>query len=90
MESGQTFTRIKIHCENMDLAADVVQDISKYFKWAELESEADFPCEFEKFEQVVRAISDCNTARVNITADMADDSQKIKVFLIKFTNKIID
>ncbi len=52
IESGQAFTRVKVYCENMDLAADVVQDMAKYFKWEELDSEAEFAAEFEKFEQV--------------------------------------
>lgn len=52
IESGQAFTRVKIFCENMDLAADVVQDMAKYFKWEELDSEAEFAGEFEKFDQV--------------------------------------
>jgi len=83
IESGQAYTRVKIFCENMELAADVVQDMAKYFKWEELESEADFACEYEKFEQVLKTISDCNSARVNLTADMADDAQKIKALIIR-------
>ena len=29
--------------------------------------------------QVVRKVADCNAARVSLAADMADDSQRIKV-----------
>lgn len=36
----------------MDLAAEVVQDIARYFKLEELESEADFPAELRVFEEV--------------------------------------
>lgn len=60
IESGQAFTRVKVFCENMDLAADVVQDMAKYFKWEELESEAEFAAEFEKFEQVCCLLALCN------------------------------
>lgn len=30
-------------------------------------------------DQVVRRVADCNAARVGLAADMADDSQRIKV-----------
>lgn len=63
----------------MDLAADVVQDMAKFFKWNELDSEADFPTEFDLFQEVITTVAECNAARMNLTADMADDSQRIKV-----------
>lgn len=51
-EAGQGVTKIKISCDNIELAADIIQDLSKFFEWDELESEADFPAEFEKFDVV--------------------------------------
>jgi hypothetical protein len=51
-EAGQGVTKVKISCDNIELAADIIQDLSKYFNWDELESEADFPSEFEKFDVV--------------------------------------
>ena len=51
-ESGQGLTKVKINCDNMELVADIMQDLAKYMKWDELDSEADFPAEFEKFEEV--------------------------------------
>jgi lactate dehydrogenase-like 2-hydroxyacid dehydrogenase len=81
-EAGQTWTRVSVHSDNMELVADVVQDLAKYFKWTELESQADFPAEFEVFQQVVSSVAECNAARMNLTADMADDAQRIKVCLV--------
>jgi plasmid replication initiation protein len=52
---------------------------TQYFNIDELESTADFPVEFQKFEEVIKCVSDCNAARMNLSADMADDSQRIKV-----------
>ena len=47
--------KIKIQCDSMELAADVVQDLAKFFKISDtLESRADFPVELKKFEEVRR------------------------------------
>lgn len=51
-ETGQTWTRVKVHCDSVELAADILQDMAKFFNWTELESDADFPDEFEAFQQV--------------------------------------
>lgn len=85
-EAGQTFTKVRLQCESMDLAADVVQDMAKFFKWNELDSEADFPTEFDAFQEVITTVAECNAARMNLTADMADDSQRIKVSNYLFIN----
>lgn len=82
-ESGQGLTKVKINCDNMELAADIMQDLAKYMKWDELDSEADFPAEFEKFEEVLKTVAECNTQRINLTADMADESQRIKALVIR-------
>lgn len=52
-EGGQSYLRIRLQCNSMDLAAELVQDLAKYFKLEELESEADFPAEFREFEEVI-------------------------------------
>jgi hypothetical protein len=78
-EFGQSHLRLRIQCDSMDLAGELVQDMVKYFKIDELESVTDFPQEYQKFEEVLKRVADCNAARMNLAADMADDSQRIKV-----------
>jgi hypothetical protein len=51
-EGGQSHLRIRLQCQSMDLAAELVQDLARYFKLEELESEADFPAELQAFEEV--------------------------------------
>lgn len=51
-EGGQSHLHIKLKCESMDLAAELVQDLARYFKLEELESEANFPAELQLFEEV--------------------------------------
>lgn len=70
---------MRLQCESIDLAADVMQDMAKFFKWNELDSEAEFTTEFDAFQEVITTVAECNAARMNLTADMADDSQRIKV-----------
>jgi hypothetical protein len=64
----------------MELAADIVQDISKFFKIMELESAVNFPQEMEAFEEVLKRVAEYNALRVRMSADMADDSQRVKVY----------
>jgi hypothetical protein len=78
-EFGQSHLRVRIQCDSMDLAGELLQDMVKYFKIDELESVADFPQEYQKFEEVLKRVADCNAARMSLAADMADDSQRIKV-----------
>lgn len=82
-ENGQMMTRIRIQCESMELAGDVVQDMAKYFGWTELSSETDFPNEWSILEEVLERVNACNAARTSLTADMADDSARIKALIIR-------
>lgn len=56
-EGGQSYLRVRLQCNSMDLAAELIQDLAKYFKLEELESEADFPAEFREFEEVMPFLS---------------------------------
>lgn len=66
----------------MELAGDVVQDIAKFFKITELESAVNFPQELEAFEEVLKRVAEYNALRVRMSADMADDSQRVKVIVL--------
>jgi hypothetical protein len=44
--------QLRVLCDSMELAADIVQDLAKFFKIAELDSEADFPADIARFEEV--------------------------------------
>ena len=53
VEKNGGLLKMKIQCDSMELAADVVQDLAKFFKISDsLESRADFPVELKKFEEV--------------------------------------
>ena len=55
-DDGKPGLRVRIRCDDMDLAADVIQDLARYFKIGELDAEADFPEDLAKFEEVVHQV----------------------------------
>jgi hypothetical protein len=46
---------IRIRCNSMSLAADLIQDLAKHFGVSDLSTEADFPTEFAEFGEVSRS-----------------------------------
>eukprot|EP00604_Paraphysomonas_vestita_P000668 CAMPEP_0174824826 /NCGR_PEP_ID=MMETSP1107-20130205/38413_1 /TAXON_ID=36770 /ORGANISM="Paraphysomonas vestita, Strain GFlagA" /LENGTH=217 /DNA_ID=CAMNT_0016054201 /DNA_START=1603 /DNA_END=2256 /DNA_ORIENTATION=- len=74
---------VQVRCDNMELAGDVVQDIAKFFKITELESAVNFPQELEAFEEVLKRVAEYNALRVRMSADMADDSQRVKALIVR-------
>jgi hypothetical protein len=81
VSSGRT-TRVQVQCDSMEVCADVVQDLAKYCKIDDLDTAADFPKEYKRFEAVLATVEDANASRVRLAADMADDSQRVKVVLM--------
>jgi len=74
---------VQVRCDNMELAADVVQDIAKFFKISELDSFVEFPQEMEQLEDVLRRVAEFNALRIRMAADMADDSQRVKALIVR-------
>lgn len=78
-EGGQSQCKVRVQSDSMDLASELVQDLCRFLGAQELEAEADFPAELGQFEEVLKVVADCNDARIRLAADMADDSQRVKV-----------
>jgi hypothetical protein len=55
-EGEESCLIVKILCERIELASEIIQDIAKYFKITELDSEADFPNEMLDFEEVTNQV----------------------------------
>merc|ERR1711879_37333 len=49
----------------------------------ELESQANFPEEMEKFRSVLMKVDEYNSVRLKLTAEMADSSNLVKAFIVK-------
>ena len=79
-EAGGT---LHILTEDMDLAGEVLQDLSAALQVVELESLAEFPSEMEAFRGVLLRVDEFNAARLQMTAEMADQSNSAKGLVIK-------
>ena len=75
--------RVTLRCNDMTLAGELIQDIGRFFKLDHLDSSATFPQEMEDFRRVLKTVEVCNAARSHLTADMADESQRLKALVIK-------
>lgn len=73
----------QVRCDDMDLASEVVQDLAAFFKLTELESVVNFPSEMTKFEAVLKDVAEFNSLRIRMSADMADDSQRVKALVVR-------
>jgi hypothetical protein len=58
VNSVESSLSIQIKCDEMDLTADIVQDMAKFFKINELQSTVNFPQEMIIFEEVCLVIFD--------------------------------
>lgn len=50
--TGKSILAVRFRCNNMELAAELVQDLAKFLGLSDLESEADFPEDLALFEEV--------------------------------------
>eukprot|EP00606_Chrysophyceae_sp_TOSAG23-5_P001562 GSChrysophyteH2.ASY1.ANO1.604.1 assembled CDS len=74
---------VSVHCDSMEIASEVVQDIVRHFQITELQCNASFPGEMEYFQVVLQRVADYNASRVRLSADMADDVQRIKALVVR-------
>ena len=75
--------KIIFQCDNMEVVADLLQDLCTFLQVNELESVADFPVEMETFRAVLARVDDSNAIRLKLTAEMADSSHMVKTMVIK-------
>ena len=78
-----TSSYVLIETPDLTLAAELVQDICSYLQLEELESNADFPAEMERFQQVMTHVDEFNATRLKLTAEMADNSNHVKNLIIR-------
>mmetsp|Transcript_41527 Transcript_41527/g.81439 ORF Transcript_41527/g.81439 Transcript_41527/m.81439 type:complete len:719 (+) Transcript_41527:72-2228(+) len=76
-------SKVTIKTDNMELAGDIVQDMCKYLKIADLESVADFQTDMANFRAVLTEVEQYNAIRLRLSADIADTSNLVKTLVIK-------
>lgn len=57
--------------------------MSKFLEVSELASQANYQQELEAFQKIIDIVNECNTSRIQLAADMADDSQVMKTLIIR-------
>ncbi|TMW68821.1 hypothetical protein Poli38472_006289 [Pythium oligandrum] len=72
-----------IRTDDMQLAAELVQDMCTHLAWRELESLADFPRQMDEFKNLLLRVDECNAIRLKLTGEMADDSNQVKNLVIR-------
>ncbi|KAL4450366.1 hypothetical protein ABPG74_009072 [Tetrahymena malaccensis] len=80
---NQVRATVQIKCDDIEVAGDLIQDMCQYNNITELESQGQFPKEMEKFKEVLHKVEQYSSARMNITADIADSVQMVKTFIVK-------
>lgn len=74
---------VRIRCDSMELAGDAVQDLCRFLQVDALESTAHFPREMEDLRRRMEGVANYNGLRQQLTADMADSSQRVKAFVVR-------
>ena len=74
---------LKVSTNTIDLAGEIIQDLSKFFGIQELNSKADFPSEISKIKDILEKIDDFNSLRTQLTVNMAENCQNVKALIVK-------
>ncbi|OQR93679.1 bardet-Biedl syndrome 2 protein [Thraustotheca clavata] len=78
-----TPSETEIRVDDMNIAAEIIQDLCNYLQIEELSSVADFPKQMTEFRDLLVRVDDCNSIRLKLTGEMADDSNQIKNLIIR-------
>lgn len=74
---------ITIRTDDIEVAGELIQDLCSHLQVTELESQANFPEEMEKFKSVLMKVDEYNAVRLKLTAEMADSANLVKALIVK-------
>ncbi|CAH8453268.1 unnamed protein product [Schistosoma turkestanicum] len=74
---------ITIKTENLELAANIVQSISRHFNITELSSTCDFPKSFNILEELIEMSNAYSSTQQQVLMDMTSKSDHIKTLVVK-------
>ncbi|CAM9655156.1 unnamed protein product, partial [Discosporangium mesarthrocarpum] len=74
---------VRFRCDSMELAGEVLQDLCRFTEVTEVQSVALFPHEMETLRKLLESASEYNNLRHQLTADMADNSHRIKALIVR-------
>lgn len=75
--------QVILRCDSMEICADIIAALCTFLGVEELDVVADFPREMDNLQQVMEQVTEYNTARQRISADVAETSNMLKHLVIK-------
>lgn len=74
----------------MEVCADIVQDFAvNNLKVSELESEASFPVEISRLQEILSKIEESNNLRTHFSANISESINNLKVFIVKAESSLM-
>lgn len=72
-----------IRTESMEIAGEMIQSLTSFLGIEELQSTADFPTENGKLVELMAKIEEFQSAKMSMSAQMADNSAHIRALIIR-------
>jgi hypothetical protein len=70
--------------DSIEVCGDIVQDFaSAYLKITELDSEASFPFEMKKLQDILARVQESNNLKSHFSANISENINNLKVFIVK-------
>uniref|UniRef100_A0A383WCU1 Bardet-Biedl syndrome 2 protein homolog n=1 Tax=Tetradesmus obliquus TaxID=3088 RepID=A0A383WCU1_TETOB len=81
--TGSGGLRVRLHCESMELAGELLQDLAAYVGVTELNSTASFPAAMEQFKSTLATVEACSATRSLVEGDTAALCASIKAGVVR-------
>ncbi|KAF6253535.1 BBS2m [Scenedesmus sp. NREL 46B-D3] len=81
--AGSSGLRVALHCESMELAGELLQDLASYLGVSDLNSTANFPGAMEKFKAILARVEACSATRSLVEGDTAALCASIKAGVVR-------
>jgi hypothetical protein len=73
----------------MEAAGDIIQDLCEYLNIKEVESSSHYPKEFQRVKDLSTDIRDYDDMRTHFNANIAENMNNLKVFVVKSEYSLI-
>ncbi|KAG1682561.1 Bardet-Biedl syndrome 2 [Nymphon striatum] len=72
-----------IRVDDIDVAGDLIQSLAQFLNIEDLQVVADFPEEFDNITNLINNVTEIQSARQQLSADMADNSAIIRGYIVR-------
>eukprot|EP00878_Enallax_costatus_P038005 GHUV01043127.1.p1 GENE.GHUV01043127.1~~GHUV01043127.1.p1 ORF type:complete len:143 (+),score=51.31 GHUV01043127.1:206-634(+) len=81
--AGPSGLKVWLHCDSMELAGELLQDLASYLGVDELSSTASFPAVMDQFRNTLSKVEACSAARAHVEGDTATLCANIKACVVR-------